>query len=56
VGDGYVGWPEAAPFDVVVVTAAPERVPQPLLDSSRSAALDHPVGAAGDVQQLELYR
>jgi protein-L-isoaspartate(D-aspartate) O-methyltransferase len=32
VGDGYVGWAEAAPFAGIVVTAAPERVPQPLLD------------------------
>jgi len=32
IGDGYQGWPEAAPFDAIVVTAAPEKVPQPLLD------------------------
>jgi protein-L-isoaspartate(D-aspartate) O-methyltransferase len=32
VGDGWSGWPEAAPFDAVVVTAAPPRVPPPLLD------------------------
>lgn len=31
-GDGYRGWPEHAPFDAIVVTAAPERVPQPLID------------------------
>jgi protein-L-isoaspartate(D-aspartate) O-methyltransferase len=30
IGDGYRGWPEAAPFDAVVVTAAPPRVPEPL--------------------------
>jgi protein-L-isoaspartate(D-aspartate) O-methyltransferase len=30
VGDGYLGWPEAAPFDAIVVTAAPARVPEPL--------------------------
>ncbi|MBN1568366.1 MAG: protein-L-isoaspartate(D-aspartate) O-methyltransferase [Acidobacteria bacterium] len=31
-GDGYLGWPEHAPFDRIIVTAAPEEVPQPLLD------------------------
>ena len=31
-GDGYDGWPEHAPFDGVILTAAPEKVPQPLLD------------------------
>jgi protein-L-isoaspartate(D-aspartate) O-methyltransferase len=32
VGDGSQGWPEAAPFDAIVVTAAPAQAPQPLLD------------------------
>lgn len=31
-GDGALGWPEAAPFDAIVVTAAPAAAPQPLLD------------------------
>jgi len=31
-GDGYQGWPEKAPFDVIVVAAAPDHVPQPLVD------------------------
>jgi protein-L-isoaspartate(D-aspartate) O-methyltransferase len=31
-GDGYKGWPEEAPFDAVIVTCAPEKVPQPLVD------------------------
>ncbi len=31
-GDGYLGWPEEAPFDAIMVTAAPDHVPQPLLD------------------------
>jgi protein-L-isoaspartate(D-aspartate) O-methyltransferase len=31
-GDGYRGWPEAAPFDAIIVTAAPDHIPQPLLD------------------------
>jgi protein-L-isoaspartate(D-aspartate) O-methyltransferase len=32
VGDGYRGWPEQAPFDAIIVTAAPGHVPQPLID------------------------
>jgi len=32
VGDGYKGWPEEAPFDAIIVTCAPENVPQPLVD------------------------
>ena len=31
-GDGYKGWPSAAPFDAIIVTAAPEKVPQTLVD------------------------
>lgn len=31
-GDGYAGWPEEAPFDAIILTAAPPRLPQPLLD------------------------
>ena len=32
IGDGYDGWPEEAPFDAIVVTAAPETIPRPLLE------------------------
>jgi protein-L-isoaspartate(D-aspartate) O-methyltransferase len=32
IGDGYKGWPDAAPFDAVIVTCAPDKVPQPLID------------------------
>jgi protein-L-isoaspartate(D-aspartate) O-methyltransferase len=32
IGDGYMGWPENAPFDRIIVTAAPDHVPQPLID------------------------
>jgi protein-L-isoaspartate(D-aspartate) O-methyltransferase len=32
IGDGYKGWPEKAPFDAIVLTAAPPRIPQPLVD------------------------
>ena len=32
IGDGYLGWPEHAPFDKIIVTCSPEKVPQPLID------------------------
>lgn len=32
IGDGYRGWPEYSPFDAIIVTAAPDHIPQPLLD------------------------
>ena len=31
-GDGYAGWPGAAPFDAIIVTAAPDHIPKPLLE------------------------
>ena len=31
-GDGYLGWPEYAPFDAIIVTCAPDHIPQPLID------------------------
>ncbi len=46
VGDGYDGWPEEAPFDAIVVTAAPTRIPEPLLAQlAVGGALVIPVGA-----------
>lgn len=36
IGDGYRGWPEYAPFDAIIVTAAPEKIPQPLMDQLAS--------------------
>jgi len=54
-GDGYRGWPEEAPFDAIIVTAAPDHVPQPLLDQlAVGGRLILPVGR--DVQTLELHR
>jgi protein-L-isoaspartate(D-aspartate) O-methyltransferase len=32
VGDGYEGWPDAAPFDAIIVTCAPQRIPKPLIE------------------------
>jgi protein-L-isoaspartate(D-aspartate) O-methyltransferase len=55
VGDGYEGWPECAPFDVILVTAAPKRVPRPLLRQlGRGGRLLIPVGMERD-QNLELW-
>src|SRR5438067_13530398 len=45
-GDGYKGWPEAAPFDAIIVTCAPDRVPQPLTDQLKEGGrMIIPVGA-----------
>jgi protein-L-isoaspartate(D-aspartate) O-methyltransferase len=32
IGDGYRGWPKKAPFDAIIITAAPDHIPQPLID------------------------
>jgi len=57
IGDGYRGWPEAAPFDAIVVTAAPDHMPQPLLDQlAPGGRLIAPVGARSGTQQLQLLR
>lgn len=53
-GDGYLGWPEEAPFDAIIVTAAAEHVPQPLLDQlAVGGRLILPVGRG--IQTLDLY-
>lgn len=52
-GDGYKGWPEDAPFDIIIVTAAADHIPQPLKDQMADGGiLIMPVGNPATVQQL----
>ena len=56
-GDGSLGWPEASPFDRILVAAAAERIPQPL----ESQLVDNgllviPVGSSADYQMLTVLR
>lgn len=54
-GDGYAGWPEEAPFDAIVVTAAPEEVPPPLIEQLKEGGrMVIPVGSVYRVQSLQL--
>lgn len=54
-GDGYKGWPEEAPFDVIIVTAAPEKIPPPLIEQlAEGGRMVIPVGAQTGTQYLLL--
>jgi protein-L-isoaspartate(D-aspartate) O-methyltransferase len=56
-GDGYYGWPEHAPFDAIVVTAAASHIPPPLVRQlKRGGRMVIPVGSAFAVQQLVLVQ
>lgn len=55
-GDGHQGWPEAAPFDAIIVTCAPEKVPLPLTEQLKDGGrMIIPIGAIGE-QKLVLLR
>jgi len=54
-GDGYKGWKEFSPFDIVIVTAAAEQVPEPLIEQlAENGRLLIPIGAPNAVQELIL--
>ena len=56
-GDGYLGWPEAAPFDAILVTAGATHIPQPLIAQlAEGGRLVIPVGPSSERQELILGR
>jgi len=56
-GDGYEGWKECAPFDGILVTAAAEEIPQPLINQLKDGGiLVIPVGSEASVQELTVVK
>ena len=54
-GNGYFGWPGEAPFDAIIVTAAPERIPEKLIEQLKDGGkMIVPVGPVHSVQYLKL--
>jgi protein-L-isoaspartate(D-aspartate) O-methyltransferase len=57
IGDGYRGWPEAAPFDAIIVTCAPDDIPAPLVEQlAEGGRMIIPVGPQGEPQNLILLK
>ena len=55
IGDGYNGWQEHAPYDAIIVTAAPEQVPRPLIEQLKTGGrLVVPVGPQNRSQSLQV--
>lgn len=54
VGDGFLGWPDAAPFDKIIVTCSPESVPEPLVEQLREGG--QMIIPVGERYQQTLYR
>jgi protein-L-isoaspartate(D-aspartate) O-methyltransferase len=56
-GDGYLGWPEVAPFDAIIVTAAPDHIPEPLLEQLKEGGrMVVPVGIYSQVLKRIIKR
>ncbi len=54
IGDGFLGWPNAAPFDKIIVTCSPESVPRPLIEQLREGG--QMIIPVGERYQQTLYR